>query len=292
MKPALFEYVHAESIQQALEELARGDCQPLAGGQSLIPAMNFRLATPARLVDLGGLQQLRGLRLCGNDIVAGAMTRHRDFETDANVRRLLPMLPHALVAVAHVPIRNRGTIGGSLAHADPAADWPALCLACETRMTLRSIDGERSVSAAEFQLGLFETAIEPGELLTEIRFPAWPAQRRWGVEKMTRRRGDFAIAGAIVLLDLDADGVCQWARIVLQGVTDTPFVAAAAQQLMLGRRPDAQLLQQAADAARAAVQPRSDLHASSEYRSELVAVLTRRALQRALAQGASSATGP
>src|SRR5690606_16624754 len=161
----------AESIQQALEELARGDCQPLAGGQSLIPAMNFRLAAPGRLIDLGSLQQLRGLRVIGNDIVAGAMTRHRDFETDANVRRLLPMLPHALAAVAHVPIRNRGTIGGSLAHADPAGDWPALCLACDTSMTLRRIDGERSVSAAQFQQGLFETAIEPGELLTEIRFP-------------------------------------------------------------------------------------------------------------------------
>lgn len=283
MKPSKFEYVEAASLEHALQELARNDSRALAGGQSLIPIMNFRLAAPARLIDLGRVDELRGIQNAENgDLVAGAMTRHRDFETSALIRQSLPLLPHALAAVAHPPIRNRGTIGGSLAHADPAADWPALCMACETTMSIRSLEGERMVSAEEFSLGVFETALQPGELLTKVRFPAWPAGRRWGVQKMARRRGDFALAGVVCLVDLDPDGRCSWARIVLQGVADMPVVAAQAQSLLLGKRPDAALLQVVGRAARDGLETRSDIHASSQYRAELIDVLTRRALSQAL----------
>ncbi|MGV3654055.1 MAG: FAD binding domain-containing protein [Noviherbaspirillum sp.] len=283
MKPSKFEYVEATSIEQALHELAQGDSRLLAGGQSLIPIMNFRLAAPARLIDLGRVEALKGIGKAENgDIIAGAMTRHRDFETSLPVRQSLPLLPHALASVAHIPIRNRGTIGGSLAHADPAGDWPALCLACETSMSIRSLEGDRTVSAEEFSLGVYETAIQPGELLVQVRFPAWPAGRRWGVQKMMRRRGDFALAGVVCLVDLDQEGRCAWARIVLQGVADAPVVAREAQSLLLGKRPDALLLQAVARAARDGVETRSDIHASSEYRAELIDVLTRRALSQAL----------
>lgn len=283
MKPPHFAYVRPRSLAEALELLSDGLSQPIAGGQSLVPAMNFRLAVPKRLVDLAHVPELRGLTVdAEGGLVAGAMTRHRDFETDPRVRASWPLLSHAMDGVAHIPIRNRGTIGGSLAHADPSADWPALCLASKATMILVSPDGEREVPADDFSLGLFSTAIESGELLLRVRFPAWPASRRFGLQKMTRRHGDFAIAGVVCVLDLDAVGRCQAPRLVLQGLADMPLRAAAAEALLLGQVPDAERIAAAAAVAGENVELRDDMHASAAYRAQLVQVLTRRALAQAV----------
>lgn len=290
MKPQKFDYVRATSVDQALAQLATGQAQLLAGGQSLAPSLALRMASPERLVDLNGIAGLRGLSLSGQgELIAGAMTRHRDFERSALPHGALPFLRQAMAGVAHVSIRNRGTIGGSLAHADPAADWPALCVACGAGMQLRSLQGTRSVKAEDFGVGLFETALVPGEMLVAIHFPAWPAGRRFGLQKMARRLGDFAIVGVTCIVDTDAQGRCTAARIVLQGVSDKPVLALGAQALLIGQTPSPELLKAAGQAAQDGLSPGSDLHASSEYRLELVTALTRRALEQAFAPSESAA---
>lgn len=283
MKPPLFDYVQPSTLEEALALLAQGDCQPLAGGQSLIPALNFRLSSPGRLVDIARIASLRGISVRPDGVlVAGAMTRHRDVELSADVRERLPLLSKAMHEVAHVAIRNRGTIGGSLAHGDPAADWPVLCLASDATMVLRSSSNERQVLAEDFSVGLFTTAIEPGELLTAIHFPAWPSGRRWAVNKFTRRRGDFAIVGVALTVDLDEVGRCSAARIALQGVSDHPVLARTAQAVLVGHKLDAALVEKAAQAALDGLSPGADLHADAEYRRTLVVSLVRRSLSQAL----------
>lgn len=243
--------------------------------------MNFRLARPSLLVDLGGVPGLRGLaRAPDGGVIAGAMARHSDFEFSPLVRDLLPLAHAAMPHVAHRAIRNRGTLGGSLAHADPAGDWPALCLACDAQVTIRSTAGTRAVAAEAFGRGLFETALQPGEMLTEVRFPAWGA-RRWGLQKMTRRHGDFAIVGAIVVGGTDAAGRCAGLRIVVYGATDCARLVHEAMGVLEGRVPARARIHVAARAAAAAIPTRADLHASAAYRTELVEALTARALLQA-----------
>ena len=270
MKPAPFDYLAPASLGDALSALAAAgpDARPLAGGQSLVPAMAFRLAQPSLLVDLGRIAELRGLREAADgSVIAGAMTRHCDFEASALVRRRLPLLQAAMRQLGHLPIRSRDTIGGSLANADPAADWPALCLACDAEIALVSSRGERRMRTAQFLRGVYETALEPGEIVSEIRFPAWPRGRRWGLQKMARRLGDFAIVGVACVVD--ADGA---SRIVVYGASDR----ALEMRVEAGANPEA-----AARAVAAAVPARSDLHADAAYRTELVEALTLRALQQA-----------
>lgn len=279
MKPAPFEYAAPASLGEALALLAGGgpDARPLAGGQSLVPAMAFRLARPSLLVDLGRIAKLRGLRAADDGgVLAGAMTRHRDFETSALVKERLPLVHAAMRQVAHLPIRSRGTIGGSLAHADPAGDWPALCLVCDAQLTLVSTRGTRTVRTREFLKGVYDTALEHGEIVSEIRFPPWPRGRRWGLQKMARRLGDFAIVGVACVVDVDGAS-----RIVVYGAADRALEAPAASKVLDGKRPDAKLLQAAASAAAASVPARSDLHADAAYRTELIEALTLRALQQA-----------
>jgi carbon-monoxide dehydrogenase medium subunit len=284
MKPAPFEYAAPTSVGEALSLLAGSgpDARPLAGGQSLVPAMAFRLARPSLLVDLGRIPGLRGLRADDDGgVVAGAMTRHRDFETSALVQERLPLVHAAMRQVAHLPIRSRGTIGGSLAHADPAGDWPALCLACDAELTLVSTGGVRILRTADFLRGVYDTALEHGELVSEIRFPGWPRGRRWGLQKMARRLGDFALVGVACVVDLDAAGRCAASRIVVHGAADRALEVPAASALLDARRPDAGTLAAAARAAAASVPARGDLHADAAYRSELIEALTLRALQQA-----------
>lgn len=286
MKPARFKYRPAHDLGEALRLLEEGgvDARPLAGGQSLVPAMNLRLARPALLVDLNRIPGLRGLRV-GDDgsVIAGALTRHSDFEFSELVAERLPMLRAAMAGVAHPAIRNRGTIGGSLAHADPAGDWPALCLACDAQLVLSSRGGGRVVPAEEFSQGFFSTALSDAELITEIRFPAWPKTRHWGHQKMTRRRGDFAIAGVIAVIDLGDGGQVSRARIVVFGATDAPLVAHEAGALAVGL-PPAAIDANAIGKAAAAVAPfHSNLHASATYKQELVQTLACRAIAQALA---------
>jgi carbon-monoxide dehydrogenase medium subunit len=285
VKPPPFDYCRAASIDEALGLLARhgGDAKLLAGGQSLMPALNFRLAAPAALIDLNAIDALSQVE-AGADggLAVGAMTRHRYFETSPLVAQRLPLLRHAMGSVAHVAIRNRGTIGGSLCHADPAAEWPALCLACDAEMLLQGPRGTRRLKADAFSVDLFATALAPDELLVRIVFAAWPGTRRWGFQEVARRRGDFAIVGVACLLDVEADGKCTGARIVAFGVGGRPVLLLDAAAALTGRRPQAGDVLDAARSARAAVDCRSDHHASADYRSELVQALTARAIDQAL----------
>ena len=288
MKPPAFDYFPATSVEEALTLLGEhGEgAKLLAGGQSLMPALNFRLAAPTVLIDLNPIGALSGVHVASDGfLLTGAMTRHRSFETSQLIGQRLPLIQHAMASVAHVAIRNRGTIGGSLCHADPSAEWPALCLACDAGMVLQSSTGTRRLQAAEFSLGLFTTALAANEILVQVNFPAWPETRRWGFQEISRRHGDFAIVGVACVLDVDAGGVCTAARIVVFGAGDTPVLLEDAAAELTGRAPADHHVRSAARAACGAIECRSDQHASADYRRELVQALTARALTQALTQG-------
>ena len=282
MKPAAFAYRAPASVEEALALLeANREAKLLAGGQSLVPVLNFRLASPPLLIDLNRIAALAGVREAADGTLAiGAMTRHRAIETSELVRRANPLLAAAMPYVAHAQIRNRGTIGGSLAHADPAAELPAVCLACDAQMLIRHTRGTRRVAAHEFFTGFFSTALTGAEVLVEVRFPAWPPERRAGFAEVSRRHGDFALAGVALTADVK-DGRCERARIALFGAEDLPRLARA--DMLLQQPLDAKRIAEAARAVAAGSQPRADHHASAEYRRELVEVLVRRALEQALA---------
>jgi CO/xanthine dehydrogenase FAD-binding subunit len=288
VRPAAFDYRSPATLDEALAVLeANADtAKLLAGGQSLVPVLNFRLASPALLIDLNRVAALAGIRQdADGGLVVGAMTRNRALEKSELVRRANPLLHAAMPHIAHAQIRNRGTIGGSLSHADPAAELPAVCVACDARLTIARRSGERTVSAAEFFKGFFTTALHPQDILTAIRFPAWPAGRRAGFLELSRRHGDFAIVGVALWLDLDAAGRCADARIAVFGAEDVPKLMTESAQALLGKLPDSKAIAEAAHIAAARTAARSDLHASAEYRTELVEVLTRRALEQAIGFG-------
>ena len=286
MKPAPFIYHAPRSLEEALALLAEhGDAKPLAGGQSLIPAMNFRLARPAALVDLGGVAELRYVRAEGGVLALGAMTRQAELERSDAVARLAPLVAEAMPHVAHPQIRNRGTVGGSLAHADPAAELPAVMVASEARLLLRGRAGERWIPAEQFFVGLFATALAPGELLVAIELPAPPPRTGWAFEEVARRHGDYALVGVAASVTLDAAGRCARARIVLLSVGDGPTLAVRAAQALQDREPTDAAVRAAGDAAaHEDIDPPSDIHASAAYRRQLAGVLTRRALTRAAAR--------
>ena len=284
MKPAPFDYFAPGTLDEALALLAEhGDeAKPLAGGQSLIPAMNFRLARPRVLVDLNRVGALSYIRAEKSGLEIGAMTRQRAVERSDVVARAAPLLTEAMPAIAHPQIRNRGTVGGSIAHADPSAELPAVALALDARFRARSATGERTIVAADFFKGMLETALEPGELLVEIALP--PLRPRTGTAflEVARRHGDYALVGVAAVVTLDATGRCQAARIALLSVGDGPVLAVEAGKTLVGQKRSDELLRAAADAAaKRDVDPPSDIHASAAYRRRLVDVLTRRALARA-----------
>jgi carbon-monoxide dehydrogenase medium subunit len=284
LKPYAFDYRAPTSLQEALTLLDThaADAKLLAGGQSLVPVLNFRLASPALLIDLNRIDSLAGIRQeADGGLTIGAMTRTRALETSELVPRASPLMHAAIPHIAHVQIRNRGTIGGSLSHADPSAELPAVCLAAGAEFTLASVRGERTVAAREFFPSLFTTALAPNEILTRIRLPAWPHGRRSAFLEVTRRRGDFAMVGVALTVDTDGAGRCSDARIVVFGAEDTPRLLDESAQALRGRTPDANRVHEAARLARARIVARADHHASAEYRSELVEVLTRRALEQA-----------
>jgi carbon-monoxide dehydrogenase medium subunit len=290
MKPAAFEYRAPTSLDEALALIeANPEAKLLAGGQSLVPVLNFRLAAPPLLIDLNRIPEIGRLAFEPDGaLTVGAMTRHRAFETDPRVRRAQPLAAAAVADIAHVPIRNRGTLGGSLCHADPAAEWPAVALACGAELTIARRGATRTVAAGDFFTGLFSTVVGQGELLTAVRFPAWPERRRHGFVEIARRQGDFAIVGVAAAVDLDAQGDVAAARIAVFGAADMAVLAVEAAQSLVGRR-GADAAREAGGIARSRIPTRSDHHASAEYRSELIEVLVRRALEQALGLAAAQA---
>jgi len=285
MKPAPFEYQAPDSLEAALDVLARhgGDAKVLAGGQSLIPVLNFRLAQPALLVDLNKLAELSFIRR-GEDggLRIGAMTRHRSLERDPLVREAAPLLAETVPWIAHPQIRNRGTAGGSLAHADPAAELPAIAVALRARFLLRKAGGERWVTAADFFQGLFTTALEPEELLVEIALPPMPERTGWSFQEIARRHGDYATVGIAAQVTLEEDGRCREARLVYLSVGQTPVEARAAAALLAGTDLGPEAVRAAAEtASREEMNPTGDVHATPEFKRHLARVLTGRALRSA-----------
>lgn len=283
MKPAPFEYVRPTSIEGAIEALREGGpaAKALAGGQSLIPALNFRLSQPSLLVDLAGLDTLRGVRSDDDGrLTIGAMTRQRTVERSDVVRERAPLVSETMALVAHPQIRNRGTIGGSLAHADPAAELPAVMLALDAVFRLHGPTGSRRVPARDFYVGLFETALAPDELLVEIEIPTRPPGSRFAIEEVSRRHGDFALAGVAIALTPADDGSIRDAAIGLFSVGDRPILSKAGSGVLRGRPLDAAAIAETAEATAEALDPPGDIHATPTYRRHLVRVLARRALER------------
>lgn len=280
MKPAPFEYFRPDTVDEALGLLVEHgwEAKLLAGGQSLVPAMNFRLAAPGVLIDLNRIPGLDSVREVDGGLRMGTMVRQHAAERSDTVRRLAPLLAEALPFVAHPQIRNRGTVGGSIAHADPAAELPAVMLALGARMHLVGPNGARVLGADEFFTGLFATALEHDEMLAEIEIPAIAPRTGGAFMEVSRRHGDFGLAGLAMQVTLDDGGCCSDARIALLGVGEGPVLAHAAADALRGQSPSADLFAAAADAARAEVDPPMDIHASSDYRRHLVGVLVGRAL--------------
>lgn len=284
MKPAPFELYCVHSAREALTLLAEhGDhAKPLAGGQSLIPAMNFRLARPAVLVDLNDAADLAGITTTSSGAVRiGAMTRQRSIERSETVATHLPLLAEAMPWVAHSQIRTRGTVGGSIAHADPAAELPAVFAALDARYLVQSRDGERWVNADSFSTGLFATELRAGDLLSSIEVPLAQPRTGYAFIEMARRHGDFALAGVACSITLDASRQCSAARVALFGIGDGPVLSVAAAGTLVGSVPDEAVIREAAAAVESEIDPPSDIHASATYRKHLSVVLARRALTRA-----------
>ena len=284
MKPAPFRYARPRSLAEALALLADAgsEAKVLAGGQSLVPMLNMRLVRAGVLVDLNGIPGLGDIAAAPDGGLAiGALTRHADLAASPLVRQRAPLLAHAARHVGHQAIRNRGTLGGSLAHADPAAELPAALVALGGDVVLTSAQGSRAVSAASFFLGLYSTAVGAGEILTEIRVPAQGPG--WGFAEVARRHGDFAVAGVAVVARAAAGrpGRCDAAAIVGFGLGDRPVRLAPSEQVAAGAALDADAAARAAAPAGPACDPPDDVHASSEYRRHLAAVLVERALREA-----------
>jgi CO/xanthine dehydrogenase FAD-binding subunit len=290
MKPAPFKYVAAETLAHALALKAEhGDAARfLAGGQSLLPAMNFRLAQPAVVIDLNGLGELDFVRAEGTGTLRiGALTRIRTMERDAAVAERLTLMREAVPYVAHPQIRNRGTLGGNLAHADPASELPAVVLAAGARLRARSARGERWIDAHEFFRGVFETALRADELLAEIEWPAATPRSGTCFLEVARRHGDFALLGVAAVVALDPGGSCAEARLAFCNAGATPVAAIRAAQALVGRRIVAGDIEAAAGAVQTEIDPAGNVHASKAFQRHLAGVLTRRALRTALARAES-----
>jgi aerobic carbon-monoxide dehydrogenase medium subunit len=282
MKLPYVEYEAPTTIAEAVGLLAehQDEASVLAGGQSLIPLMALRLARPAVLIDINGLSELSGVSVTDGQVAIGAMTREYVAEESETVADIVPLLAAALPLIGHEAIRSRGTIGGSLAHADPAAELPAVALALAAEFVVRSRSGDRVVPAAEWFEGYLATSRRPDEILAEVRFPAAAPGTGVAFQEVARRHGDFAIVGLAASLTL-ADGAISDARLAFAGVADVPVRAADAEELLVGERPSAELFEEAARRATAGIDPPADLNGSSEYRKKVAAALVRRGLQAA-----------
>jgi carbon-monoxide dehydrogenase medium subunit len=290
VKPAPFAYEAPGTLDAALGLLTtHGDeAKVLAGGQSLIPVMNFRLARPAVLIDLNRLSDLDFVRRHQSGALRiGAMTRQSRIEREPLVTELAPLLAEAVPHIAHPQIRNRGTVGGTLAHADPAAEMPAVVVALDARLRLAGPDSSRWVDAADFFRGLFTTALAPDELLVEVEIPAPPLRAGSAFLEIARRHGDYALAGVAVTVTLDESGACGGVDLVALSVGDQPALSTSAPSVLAGQRPDAALFEAAAAAIQEEIEPLGDIHASADFKRHLSGVLTRRALAKAFERAAT-----
>jgi len=282
MKLPPFEYACPTELSEAVALLAahNGDAKPIAGGQSLVPMLAFRLAAPTLLVDLRKLPDLRKIEISATGLGLGAMVRWRDILDDARLRTAHPLLVAAVTQVAHYQIRNRGTIGGSIAHADPAAEIPGIAVTCEAEIAVVGSAGPRAIKAQDFFLGPLTTALAADEIIVEIRFPAWPQSRRFGFREFARRRGDFAMAAAALWFDEDA-GKARNAHVGVIGVGDRPRRLFPVEAVLNGRVVDETAIAAAEAAAAVAVDPQADIHASADYRRALTGTMVERALRDA-----------
>jgi CO/xanthine dehydrogenase FAD-binding subunit len=283
VKPPVFDYLAPASLDEALKTLADlGErAKVLAGGQSLVALLNFRLVRPEHLVDLNGVPELAGIREDDGHVVIGAMTRQRAVEQSTLVRQRVPLLSEAMPQIGHVQIRNRGTIGGSLAHADPAGELPAVVAALGGELVARSLRGRRVLKAGDFFMGYLTTALEADELLVEVRLPTTAPRTGSAFVEVSRRHGDFALVGVAATVTLDEGGVCTSSNLALTGVGPAPVLAGDAARGLVGARPTAKAMEDAGARVAAAIEPDSDLHASRDFRKHLAGVLTRRALVQA-----------
>jgi len=284
MKLPPFEYACPTTINEAVALLAShdGEAKPLAGGQSLVPMLAFRVASPSLLVDLRKLTELKEIKIADDGVTLGAMVRWRDILDDARLRKAHPLLVAAVEQVAHYQIRNRGTVGGSIAHADPAAEMPGIVVTCEAKIGVVGKSGARVIDAANFFQGPLMTALKPDEIITEIRLPAWPAKRRFGFQEFARRRGDFALAAAMLFYD-EENGKARNAHVGAIGIADRPLRLPTVEQVLNGNKIDDAIIAKAEAAASASVEPADDIHAGGAYRKALLGVMVERALKSAAA---------
>jgi CO/xanthine dehydrogenase FAD-binding subunit len=284
VKPAAFDYFDPRTQEETIALLdEHGDsAKILAGGQSLVPMLNLRLLRPSCLVDINRVEGMAFIEERQGELVIGARTRQRAIEKSDLVRARCPLLHEAMPFIAHFQIRNRGTIGGSLSHADPAAELPTIVTALEGRLVLHSARGERILNADAFFTGFLTTALQPDELLTEIRVSAQPEGSGWAFSEVSRRHGDFALAAAATCITLDRDGRCLSAKLVLAGVHGVPFRNPEAEKALIGTRLSREGVRHACELLVSRLTPQSDLHASSEYRKHAARVLAERTLARAV----------
>lgn len=284
MKPPAFSYACPESLPEALELGARygDDAKWLAGGQSLIAVLNLRFAEPKVLIDLNRIPGLAFVASDGGELRIGAMTRHRTLESSEVASAAQPLVPRAAREIGHLAIRNRGTIGGSLVHGDPAAEWPLVTLVMGARLRLESSGGAREIAAQDFWVGPLTSVTRPGELVTEIRIGATSPRTSFGFAELCRRPGDFAIVAAACRVTRDEAGACRDVALAVGGADATALRIGAAEAVVRGNRGESGAVDDAAEAAMRAVEPSSDVHASAAYRRRMVGVLTRRVLHEAL----------
>ncbi len=284
MKPAEFKYFDPTSVGEAISLLQQyGDeAKILAGGQSLVPMMNFRVARPKVLIDINKLEGLSYIRQENGEIAIGALTREREVETSALVREKCPILPEAISHIGHMPIRTRGTIGGSLVHADPSAEIPTVICALGGSMKVVGPSGERSLGPEEFFLTYLTSSLGPDEILIEVRVPLLARNTGWSFSELSRRHGDFAIVAVACILGLGKDGRCERAAIAMGGVAPTPIRAGEAEDALVGQALGEAILEEASRLAAEATEPESDYHASAEYRRDMARVFVLRGLKEAL----------
>lgn len=286
MIPAQFDYQAPKTLDEAISLLAQhqDDAKILAGGHSLIPAMKLRLAQPALIVDIGRIKDLSYIREDGNQILIGATTTHYQLESSSLLQNICPLLPECASQIGDVQVRNKGTIGGSLAHADPAGDWPAAIIALKGSMVVAGSGGERVIAADDFFVDLLTTALQPGEILREIRIEKPQGLAGQAYQKVPHPASGFAVVGVAVSLNLAADGTCQSSGIGITGVASTAYRATAVESALADKKLNEETIAEAASHASEGVDANSDLHASGDYRLHLAQVHTRRAIAAAAAR--------